>query len=62
MTNNSREIKRKWIEKASSDPFKYNVGFIRAVEEWTGTEAADYRTGADTGIDPEHYQINESIA
>jgi hypothetical protein len=59
ISNNSRAIKRGWIEKASSEPYKYNVGFIRAVEEWTQTEAADYRTGADTGIAPERHNFDE---
>ena len=28
------------------------------VEEWTGEVASDYRTGEDTGIEPEKYNFN----
>ena len=60
--NNSKSIIRGWKEKAEKPLNKYNVGFIRAVEDWSGESAADYRDGYDTGIDPQNYQFNESIA
>lgn len=53
LINNSDSIKRKWLKKATSDENKYNKGYQRNVEEWTGEVLADYRGGEDTGNDPE---------
>ena len=49
---------KEWIREAESPMKKYNPSFIRAVEEWTGEVAADYREGCDTGSEPEKHNFD----
>ena len=45
--------------KASVDSRKYNVGYLRKVEEITDSVASDERSGYDTGNYPTKHNFDE---
>lgn len=57
--NNAKSIIRGWIARSEKPSNKYNNSLRRAVEDWSGVMAADYRDGSDTGSEKEIKNDNQ---
>ncbi len=58
----ARKIIRSKIKELDEPMNKYNPAKIKMLEEFIGEPSADYREASDVGLDPQSYQINETIA